>query len=61
MRITVITAVPIDAPTCWMMLSAVLARATAARRSVCMAPDMIGIIVEPIPMPKTKSTMLSVT
>ena len=32
----------------------VLARATAARRSVCIAPDMIGIIVEPRPMPITK-------
>ena len=37
-----------------------LAWATAARRSVCIAPDMIGIIVEPRPMPITNSTAPSV-
>src|SRR5688500_11510945 len=51
--ITVITAVPIEAPTCWMMFSVVLARAIAALRSVCSAPAMIGIIVTP--MPRTNS------
>ena len=58
--VTLSTAVPIDAPTCWRMLMVVLARATAARRSVCIAPDMIGIIVEPRPMPITKRITPSV-
>ena len=49
------TAVPIDAPTCWSMFSVVLARAIAARRSVCIAPENVGIIVKPIPRPITNS------
>ena len=53
---TLITAVPIEAPTCWVMFSVVLARATAAWRSVCIAPENVGIIVAPIPTPMTKST-----
>jgi hypothetical protein len=50
------TAVPTDAPTCCRMFSDVLARATAARRSVCIAPENTGIIERPIPRPMTKST-----
>ena len=50
------TAVPIEAPTCWMMFSVVLARATCAWRSVCIAPDISGIIAKPMPMPITNRT-----
>ena len=35
------------------MFSVVLARAIAARRSVCIAPENVGIIVAPIPRPMT--------
>jgi hypothetical protein len=38
-----------------MMFSAVVARGTAARRSVWNAADIVGIIVAPIPRPMTKS------
>ena len=54
------TAVPIDAPTCWMMFSVVEARATWIRRSVCIAPDISGIIEKPMPMPITNRIALSV-
>ena len=50
------SAVPTDAPTCWLMFSVVLARATAARRSVCIAPEKMGIIEAPMPRPMTKRT-----
>ena len=53
---TLSTAVPIEAATCWLMLSVVLARAMAARRSVCIAPENVGIIVAPIPRPITNSS-----
>ena len=46
---TLISAVPIEAPTCWLMFSVVLARATCAWRSVCIAPENVGIIVAPMP------------
>ena len=54
------TAVPIEAPTCWMMFSVVLARAIWIRRSVCIAPDISGIIEKPMPTPITNRTALSV-
>ena len=47
---------PIEAETCWLMFSVVLARAIAARRSVCIAPENVGIIVAPIPRPMTNSS-----
>ena len=53
---TLSTAVPIEAETCWLMLSVVLARAIAARRRVCIAPENVGIIVAPIPSPMTNSS-----
>ncbi len=59
-RITDMTAVPIEAPTCWMMFSVVLARAIWTRRSVCSAPVISGIIEKPMPMPITNRTPLSV-
>ncbi len=58
---TDITAVPIEAATCWRMFSVVLARATAALRSVCMAPLNSGIIARPMPMPMLNRSMLSAT
>jgi hypothetical protein len=45
------TAVPIEAPTCWMMLTVVVPRATLSLRSVCMAPVTVGIIGAPMPKP----------
>ena len=54
------TAVPIEAPTCWMMFSVVEARATWIRRSVCSAPVISGIIVKPMPMPWKNRIALSV-
>jgi hypothetical protein len=45
--------VPIEAPTCWLTSSVVEARAMAAWRSVCMAPEKVGIIVAPMPRPCT--------
>ena len=39
-----------------MMFNVVLALAMAARRSVFMAPDMIGIIAAPMPIPSRKSS-----
>ena len=53
------TAVPIEAPTCWMMFSVVEARATCALRSVCIAPDISGIIEKPMPTPIANRTPLS--
>ena len=47
---------PIEALTCWLMLSVVLARAIAARRSVCIAPENVGIIVAPMPRPIRNSS-----
>jgi hypothetical protein len=50
----------IDAPVCWRMLSAVLARATASRRIDRIAHENVGIIVKPIPSPNRKrSTLVS--
>ena len=46
-------AVPNEAPTCWLMLSVVEARAIAERRRVWMAPEKVGIIVAPMPRPST--------
>ena len=57
-RITVRTAVPIEAPVCWRMLSAVLPRATASLRIDCIAPVKVGIMVKPIPKPNTNRSTL---
>ncbi len=42
-----------------MMFSVVEARATAALRSVCIAPDISGIIEKPMPTPITNRIALS--
>ncbi len=52
-RITVSTAVPIDAPAWRMMFMAVLVRAIADGGTACMAAVIVGIIAIPIPRPST--------
>ena len=47
---------PIEAATCWLMLSVVDARAICLRRSVCIAPENVGIIAKPIPTPWMNSS-----
>ena len=54
-RITEKSAVPIEAATCWVMLSSVEPRATLCAVRVASAAVMIGIIVPPMPRPMTKS------
>ena len=50
---TLITAVPIEAPVCWLMFSVVLALAIWDSCSVCIAAEKVGIIVAPMPRPIT--------
>ena len=54
-RITEKSAVPMEAATCWVMLSSVEPRATLCAVSVASAAVMIGIIVPPMPSPMMKS------
>jgi hypothetical protein len=50
---TLVTAVPIEAPVCWLMFSVVLALAIADSLSVRIAAEKVGIIVPPMPRPIT--------
>ena len=54
-RITEKSAVPMEAATCWVMLSSVEPRATVWSVRVASAAVMIGIIVPPMPRPMMKS------
>ena len=60
-RITVSTAVPIEAPAWRMMFIAVLVRAMADAGTACMAAVIVGIIDIPMPRPSTKPKLHSST